>query len=103
MLVVLLPLLTLLFKHILARRNAERAGVIILSALIAHTGWHWMLERGEQLRRFPLPNLDAALLASAMRGLIAVIVLGVLVWLLNGVVRRWMAVSEENAEDNNIQ
>ena len=102
-LLVLLPLLTLLFKHILPRRNAERAGVIILSALIAHTGWHWMLERGEQLRRFPLPNLDAALLASAMRGLIAVIVLGVLVWLLNGVVRRWMAVSEENAEDKNIQ
>jgi hypothetical protein len=94
-LMVLLPLLAVLFKHVLAGRNAERFGIIILSALIAHTGWHWMLERCEQLRKFQFPKLDAAFLAGAMRGLIVVILLAVLVWLLNGVVRRWMAVSVE--------
>ncbi len=31
----------------------ERIGIIILSALVAHTGWHWMIERGEQLAQFP--------------------------------------------------
>ena len=86
-LLVLLPLLVLLFRH----AWAERMGIVILSALVAHTGWHWMLERGEQLWKFPMPKLDAAFWASAMRGLIALIVLGMLVWLVNGVVRRWMA------------
>ena len=91
-LIILLPLLALLFKHALA----ERLGILILSALVAHTGWHWMLERGEQLWKFPFPAIDAALLASAMRGLIALIILGALVWLMNGVVRRWMAVRDAN-------
>ena len=31
---------------------AERIGTIILSALVAHTGWHWMIERGDQLGRY---------------------------------------------------
>jgi hypothetical protein len=30
----------------------ERLGVIVLSALVAHTGWHWMLERWEVLRKY---------------------------------------------------
>ena len=85
-LIILLPVLVLLFKH----AWAERIGIIILSALVAHTGWHWMIERSEQLLKFPLPKFDAAFAASAMRGLIALIVLGALVWLVNGFVRRWM-------------
>ena len=85
-LIVLLPLLALLFRHALA----EKIGIIMLSALVAHTGWHWMLERYEQLAKFPLPKLDAAFAASAMRGLIALIALGVLVWLAHGAVQRWL-------------
>ncbi len=85
-LIVLLPVLALLFKHAFV----ERIGIIILSALVAHTGWHWMLERGEQLLKFPFPTIDAAFLAGAMRGLIALILLGALLWLANGTVRRWM-------------
>jgi HupE/UreJ protein len=55
-LVVLIPALALLFRYVVA----ERLGIIILSALVAHTAWHWMLERGEQLAKFPFPALDAA-------------------------------------------
>ena len=51
--------------------DRERLGVIILSALIAHTAWHWMLERGEALLKFPFPTINAAFAASAMRGLMA--------------------------------
>jgi hypothetical protein len=47
-LLLLLPLLHALFRYVVA----ERLGAVILSALIAHTGWHWMLERGELLARF---------------------------------------------------
>ena len=38
---VLIPALELLFRFVVA----ERMGTIILSALVAHTGWHWMTER----------------------------------------------------------
>ena len=34
--------------------------MIILSALIAHTGWHWMTERAEVLWRAPWPHPGAA-------------------------------------------
>src|ERR1051325_11514376 len=37
-LVLLIPLLEGLFRYAVA----ERMGTIILSALVAHTGWHWM-------------------------------------------------------------
>jgi hypothetical protein len=77
-LVLLVPLLDFAFRHILP----ERIGIIIISALVAHTGWHWMLERGERLSQFPWPAPDAATLASAMRWLMAALILVGLVWLL---------------------
>ena len=84
LLIVLVPLLQALFRYVLP----ERSGVIILSALVAHTGWHWMTERGEQLLKFPLPALDAAFLAGAMRALMAALILALLVLLASGWVRR---------------
>jgi HupE/UreJ protein len=83
---VLVPALNLLFRYVVA----ERVGVIILSALVAHTGWHWMLDRGAVLAKFPLPTLDAAFLASLMRGAMAVLILAALLWLASGFVRRFM-------------
>lgn len=50
-LALLVPALQLLFRY----GVAERAGTIILSALIAHTAWHWTAERWEQLRQFDVP------------------------------------------------
>jgi hypothetical protein len=70
-----IPALAWTFKHVVA----ERMGTIILSAIVAHTAWHWMLDRGAILRQYrvELPALDLALLASAMRGLmLALIVAG---------------------------
>jgi len=85
-LAILLPLLNLLFRNAVA----ERIVIIILSALVAHTGWHWLLERGEQLLKFPLPAMDAAAWAGLLRWLIAVLVLAAVVWLAGRVVRRWL-------------
>ena len=80
-LVLLIPLLEGLFRFVVA----ERMGTIILSALIAHTGWHWMLDRGAVLSRFNFqwPVMDAAFLASLMRWLMAVVALAGLVWLVS--------------------
>jgi len=77
-LVLLIPLLHVFFRFAVA----ERTGTIILSALVAHTGWHWMIDRGERLRQFPFawPLLTAAMLASAMRWLMVMLILAGLVW-----------------------
>ena len=40
-----------------------RVGMIILSALVAQTGWQWMLERGDALLKAPWPQPNAAGLA----------------------------------------
>ena len=86
-LLALIPLLNLLFRHAVA----ERVGTIILSALVAHTAWHWLAERVQTLGKFPLPLLDAATLVSAMRWLIAMLVLGALVLVSNAVLRKMQA------------
>ncbi|HLG14758.1 MAG TPA: HupE/UreJ family protein [Blastocatellia bacterium] len=83
-LVLLIPLLEILFRYVVA----ERVGTIIMSALVAHTGWHWMTERGERLRQFQWPALDAALLASVMRWLMVIVALAGVIWLLRGLLRR---------------
>jgi len=85
-LAVLVPALNLLFKYVVP----ERMGIIILSALVTHTAWHWMLERWDQLAKYPLPKLDAAFFASAMRGLMAGMILAAAVWLVSGVLRRFL-------------
>jgi hypothetical protein len=61
-LAVMLPALAL-FRRIIP----ERMGVIILSALVAHTGWHWMTERWQVLRQVEWPRLDADALVSLAR------------------------------------
>ena len=84
-LVLLIPSLELLFRY----GVAERMGTIILSALVAHTGWHWMLERGAQLSQFPFqwPPLTAALLAGILRWLMLLVFMAGLAWLVFGVLR----------------
>ena len=84
MLAVMIPLLGLIFRHVVP----ERIGIIILSVLIGHTGWHWMLERAEKLNQFPWPALDAATLAGAMRWLIALLVMGAAMWAVNAALQR---------------
>jgi hypothetical protein len=76
----LIPALDLLFKFVVA----ERLGTIILSVLIMHTGWHWMIDRGEILRqyRFEWPVLDAALLATLLRWLMLGVAAAGMYWLL---------------------
>ena len=83
-LAVLVPLLGLLFRHVVP----ERIGVIILSVLIGHTGWHWMTERAERLSQFPWPAFDAAMLASAMRWLIALILMAAAMWAVNAALQK---------------
>ena len=84
-LVLLIPALDLLFRAVVA----ERTGTIILSALVAHTAWHWMTERWALLRRFTFewPAIDAAFLAGALRWMMLLVVAAGLYWLVFGVLK----------------
>jgi hypothetical protein len=91
-LVVLIPVLQILFRFVVA----ERMGTIILSALVAHTGWHWMLDRGDRLRQFGWPALNAPMMASAMRWLMLVVVVAGLAWLAMQIMKRQSSRGEDN-------
>ena len=49
-LALMIPALELLFRYVVA----ERMGTIILSALVAHTAWHWMIDRYAVLSQYPI-------------------------------------------------
>jgi hypothetical protein len=85
-LLLLVPALELLFRF----GVAERMGTIILSALVAHTAWHWLIERGAQLRqfRFEWPELNAALLAGTMRWLMVIVALAGVAWVVRTLLRQ---------------
>jgi hypothetical protein len=74
------PILNLLFRHVVA----ERMGTILLSAILAHSGWHWMSERAGQLfaYNFYFPALNYAFFAALMRWLMLLIIIGVVIRLL---------------------
>ncbi len=83
-LALLIPALHVLVRLVVA----ERVATIILSALVAHTAWHWTAERWEQLRPFERPSMNLLLLAGGLRWLIAAVVVAGLVWLITLVTRR---------------
>jgi hypothetical protein len=87
-LLLAVPLLNLLFR----RAVPERIGGILLSALVAHTAWHWMTERWSDMRAysFEAPAFDLLLLSAAMRWLMLALITGGVVWLLRGAFRRWV-------------
>ena len=58
-LVFMLPALALVRRYVLP----GRVGTIILSAIIAHTGWHWMIDRAGVLWGTPWPRPSVAGLA----------------------------------------
>ena len=82
---VLVPILALVFRYV-----PEKMGTIIISAFVAHTGWHWTLDRINVLRqfRFEMPAFDAALLATIVRWLIVVVFFVALGWLAAIIQRR---------------
>lgn len=76
-LAAVLPALNLIFRFVVA----ERMGTIILSALVAHTAWHWTTERGAQLLQFPWPAADAALFSGVVRWAMAIVAIAAAIWL----------------------
>jgi hypothetical protein len=80
LLVLLVPALDLVFRWMVA----ERLGAVIVSALVLHTGWHWMMDRWQILRqyRFEWPAFDLAFWVVAMRWMMVAVVAAGLYWLV---------------------
>jgi hypothetical protein len=93
-LAVAVPTISFLFKFVVA----ERIGTIILSALVAHTAWHWMTERGSDLVKHPWPMIDAAALSTALWWAMAAVATAALLWLFSGLVERWQAPRTKQGE-----
>lgn len=79
-LILLIPMLDGLFRYAVP----ERMGTIILSALVAHTAWHWMIDRGAVLSqfRFTWPEFNAAFLVTLLHWMMAIVILAGLLWLV---------------------
>jgi|TARA_R110002073_G_scaffold84265_1_gene201006 hypothetical protein len=79
-LICVLPVLNLLFKYVVQ----EKAGTILLSALVAHSGWHWMTERNDRLGEyfFVMPEIDGAFYAELMRWGVLLIIIFIASWLM---------------------
>ena len=93
---IAVPLFNILFRSGLT----ERMGTILLSAILAHSGWHWMSERATILMQYEFgwPVFDLAFFASVMRWLMLFIIVGGTIWLLRGLYGRFLQNAVSNAD-----
>ena len=88
------PVLNFLFR----KPHVERVGTIILSAILAHSGWHWMSARASDLAayQFQWPVMNYAFLALLMRWLMLLLIIGSAVWLLFAVYKRFLQLDRKS-------
>lgn len=79
---LMLPALALLRRHLLP----GRVGMVILSAIVAETGWRWMLDRAETLWATPWPAPSLGGLATAALWIGGIVLAGAA---LAAVAQRW--------------
>lgn len=78
-LLITIPALVLIFRYVVA----ERIGTILMSALVAHTAWHWAMDRGEKLLGYRFPEFSLQDIAGGIRLLMVIIAAAGLVWLIS--------------------
>ena len=91
---VAVPILNLLFRM----PSAERIGTIILSAILAHSGWQWMSDRASDLAAYTYhwPVMNYAFLALLMRWLMLTLIIGSAVWLLFALYKRFLQLDQNS-------
>jgi hypothetical protein len=93
-LALMVPVLHVLFGVVVA----ARMGTIVLSALVAHTAWHWMIDRFDVLRQFPWPELSVAGVASGIRWVMALVAVAGGAWLLSRLAPRQLPTANSQDE-----
>jgi hypothetical protein len=97
-LAIVLPAANVLFSQVLS----ERAGIIVSSVLIGHAGWHWMTERLAVAQLSSWPLIDLNLLLTVVRWLLALTVIGGIVWFLSGLLRKKPSVANSDLPEKSI-
>jgi hypothetical protein len=94
-LVLLIPALDLVFSRVVQ----ERMGTIIMSALVAHTGWHWMTDRFNAFRQYDLslPEFTPAFIAELLRYAMALVAIAAVLWVISIFTRRSDAQNTDGA------
>ena len=69
----------MIFRYVVA----ERIGTILMSALVAHTAWHWATERGDRLTQYRWPGIEMADVAAFMRLAMVIVAAAFLMWLMS--------------------
>lgn len=89
LIVIAVPLLNAAFRLGLP----ERVGTIVISALLAHSGWHWMTDRLAALGayEFAWPAINAAFFAALMRWLMLLLIAAMVAWVMYVLYKRLMA------------
>lgn len=86
MLVVAVPILNWIVKRV----SQEKIVLIILSALVAHTAWHWLTDRWVAFNAYEVsaPSIDASFGAGVLRVLTLAAIALAGAWVARGIVRR---------------
>ncbi len=87
-LLIAVPVVHLLFKYVLP----ERAGVILLSAILAHWAWHWMEERfaGFFAYQLNMPALDRYFFVGVLQWLALLALSLAVLWAMRGFFSRFV-------------
>jgi hypothetical protein len=90
--VLVVPFVHLLFKYALP----EKAGVILLSAIVGHWAWHWMQERWMNLSAYDLslPAFGSQFTIGLMQWLALLGLSAAVLWLMNSVFSHYFVRSE---------
>jgi hypothetical protein len=83
----MIPVLDLLFGYVVA----ERMGAIILSAIVAHTAWHWMVDRWAVFSQFhiQMPEFNSLFVLTVLHWAMAIVGLAALLWGVQVVVQKF--------------
>ena len=77
----------------------RRYGIAIASAVLAHTAWHWMVERAKVLQYVDWPAIDGDFVTTLALWVLASAMLGAAIWLkVRQAERRRSNVRRESAE-----
>jgi uncharacterized membrane-anchored protein YitT (DUF2179 family) len=88
-LILMIPALEFLFRRVVA----ERMGVIVLSAIVAHTAWHWMIDRYAVFRQFniTMPEFNQQFVMTLLHWAMAIVAIALLLWIVSTLLRTWPA------------